>query len=95
MKTEYDIVRTPLITEKFTLIYGPLRKYVFIVDKKANKIEIKNAIEKIYKVEVDKVHTMNIKGKKKRVRWQQGFTSSRKKAIVTLKEGFQIEINRG
>ena len=95
MKTEYDIVRAPIITEKSTTVYGPLNKYVFLVDKKSNKVEIKNAIEKIYKVEVQRVHTISVKGKKKRVRLQEGRTSSRKKAIVTLKEGFQIEINRG
>lgn len=95
MKTEYDIIQSPLITEKFTMYLAPMRQYLFLVNTRSNKIEIKKAIEKIYKVKVDKVRTITVKGKKKRVRSQQGYTSEWKKAIVTLHEGQTIEVNRG
>lgn len=95
MKTDYDIIESPLITEKFTMVLSPLRQYVFRVARKANKIEIKKAIERIYKVKVAHVHTMTVRGKRKRVRVQYGYTSDWKKAIVSLKEGFNIEVNRG
>lgn len=95
MKTEFDVIQSPLITEKFTMHLLPLRQYTFLVDKRANKVEIKKAVEKIYKVKVDQVRTISVKGKKKRIRQQQGYTSSWKKAIVALKEGYTIEVNRG
>jgi len=58
-----------------------------------NKIEIKNAVEKIYNVKVEKVNIMNVKGKTKRIRWnQEGKTPTWKKAIVTLKRGYEIKI---
>jgi large subunit ribosomal protein L23 len=67
-------------------------KYFFKVDKRSNKVEVKKAIEDIYKVKVDNVHTMNVRGKKKRVRFREGMTSSWKKAIVTLKPDNRIEV---
>ena len=67
-------------------------KYLFEVDKRANKIEVKKSVEEIYKVKVDSVNIMNIKGKKKRVRYREGMTSSWKKAIVTLKPDNRIEV---
>ena len=90
MKSSYEIVKSPLITEKNTLMQED-NKYVFIVDKNANKIEIKKAVEDIFNVHVVKVNTSKIKGKLKRVRFQVGMTPERKKAIVTLKEGEKIE----
>ncbi len=69
------------------------RQYVFAVAKDANRIEIKNAVEKIHNVKVEKVATMITKGKLKRIRWNQpGRTTDWKKAIVTLKEGQEIKI---
>lgn len=87
----YEIIKRRLITEKATLI-EPDRKYVFEVDKRANKIQIRQAIEKIYNVKVKSVSTVKIASKPRRLRWwQPGETSSSKKAIVTLKEGYKIE----
>ncbi len=91
-RSSYQIIKSPLITEKATNL-GSFNQYVFWVDKRSNKIEIKKAIEEIYKVKVVKVQTMNVKGKTKRIRWgQEGKTSSWKKAIVTLKKGDTIKV---
>jgi len=87
----YDIVKSMLRTEKGTQML-PYNKYLFIVDKKANKIEIKKAIEKIYSVKVDKINTVNLKGKKRRIRFKEGKRPDWKKALVTLKKGHTIEI---
>jgi large subunit ribosomal protein L23 len=70
----------------------PLNKYLFWVDKNANKIEIRKAVEGIYKVTVNNVNTLKVKGKPKRVRYTMGKTSDWKKAIVTLKEGDKIDV---
>lgn len=92
INTVYSVLKSPLISEKATRD-AALRKYVFVVDKNANVIEIKKAVETIYKVKVLKVNTLMVKGKIKRVRWNQpGRTSSWKKAIVTLKEGSEIKL---
>jgi len=88
----YEVIKSPLITEKATKL-AKFNQYVFWVDRQANKIEVKKAIEEIYNVKVKKVRTINMKGKTKRIRWgQEGKTSSWKKAIVTLKEGYQIKV---
>ena len=68
------------------------RKYVFEVDVNANKIQIKQAIEKIFKVRVEKVNTVNVHPKKKRVGKYSGLTNKYKKAIVTLAEGNKIDL---
>ena len=91
MRDPYVIILSPLRTEKGTNLL-PFNKYFFWVDKKANKTEIKNAIREIYKVEVAKVNTVTVRGKKKRVRFAQGKTPDWKKAIVTLKEGHKIDL---
>lgn len=91
MKEPYMIIKSLLRTEKGTDLMM-LNKYLFWVDKKANKIEIKNAIEDIYKVKVSGVNTIAMRGKIKRVRYVQGKTSDWKKALVTLKEGEKIDI---
>jgi large subunit ribosomal protein L23 len=81
---ERDIIIRPLLTEKS---YSEIanKKYVFIVDKKANKTEIKLAIEKLFGVKVDSVNTANCRGKLKRMGRYEGYTPSYKKAIVQLK----------
>ena len=91
MKDPHDMVKGLLRTEKGA---GMMRlgKYLFWVDKKSNKVEICDAIESIYKVKVDRVNTVNIKGKPKRVRYAMGMTSGWKKAVVTLKEGNKIDV---
>lgn len=90
MKDPYSVIKHPLITEKGAGL-NPQNKYLFSVDIKANKPEIKKAIEEIYKVKVAKVNTMKVCGKKRRVRFQEGRTSNWKKAVVTLAEGEKIE----
>ena len=85
MKSVYDIIQKPIITEKS--MGGMQGKvYAFKVAVDANKIEIKNAVEKIFGVEVEKVTTVNCKGKEKRVGVHSGFTAKSKKAYVKLTE---------
>jgi len=78
-----DIIIRPVITEKSMNLMSE-RKYTFIVDKRANKIQIKKAVEDIFGVKVDKVYTMNYKGKPKRMGKYEGKTEAYKKAIVKL-----------
>ena len=89
------IIKKPVITEKMTAISEKLNKYAFIVDKNANKIQIKEAIEKLYDVKVAAVNTMNYDGKKKSRYTKAGVVTGRrpafKKAVVTLKEGDTID----
>lgn len=91
MLSSYDIVKSLLRTEKSTSIL-PLNKYLFAVARSSNKIQIKKAVEDLYKVKVKAVNTQWMRGKKKRVRYQEGKTPDWKKAIVTLKEGNKIDI---
>lgn len=91
MRTPYDTVISLLRTEKGTDLL-PLNKYMFLIDMRANKFQIKEAIEQIYKVKVAKVNTAIVSGKPKRVRHQLGRTTDWKKAVVTLKEGHKIEV---
>ena len=91
MKDINDVIKTLIVTEKISNLAGE-GKYAFEVDLAANKIEIKKAVETIYKVKVKDVNTMIMPGKSKRVRYQVGYTSKWKKALVTLKEGQKIDI---
>jgi large subunit ribosomal protein L23 len=94
MKNPRDILKKPVITEKsMSLVQGG--KYTFIVALTANKVEVKKAVEELFKVKVKKVNTLRVKGKAKRVRNIIGRTSEIKKAIVTLREGDKIEIFEG
>ncbi len=88
----YDVIKSPVITEKSSILQAGSNKYVFEVDKSANKKQIKDAVEAIYNVKVVDVRTMNVRGKLKRVRYNYGRTSSWKKAIVTLKQGDTIDL---
>ena len=90
MENRYKIVKSLLQTEKGTAML-PENKYMFSVDMKANKAEIKKAVEAIYNVSVLKVNTQISRGKLKRVRYKEGKTPDRKKAIVQLKQGDKIE----
>ncbi|MBS3969092.1 MAG: 50S ribosomal protein L23 [Clostridia bacterium] len=94
MRNPHDIIIKPVISEKTTDLMAE-NKYTFIVDNKANKVEIANAVEKIFKVTVEKVNTLKVKGKNRRMGRFVGKTPVRKKAIVTLKEGDKIEIIEG
>ena len=91
MITSYDIIKTLLRTEKGSAL-AKHRQYAFNVTTDATKIEIKKAVEAIYKVKVQSVNVTNVPGKKKRVRQRVGYTSDWKKAFVTLKEGSKIEV---
>lgn len=88
----YDIIKRPVISER-SMEQTTEKKYTFIVDKKANKTQIKNAIEEIFEVKVEKVNTMNYDGREKRVGRNVGKTASFKKAIVKLTtDSKEIEI---
>lgn len=91
MKTSHTIIKAVLRTEKSTM-YESLAKYLFLVTKSANKIQIKKAVEDIYKVKVKDVNTVVCPGKMKKVRYQLGKTPDVKKAMVTLKEGQKIDV---
>ena len=88
-----DIIKAPIITEKSTAIASNERSYVFKVDAKANKSQIKDAIEKIFNVKVESVNTVNVHPKKKRVGKYSGMTNKYKKAIVKLAEGNSINFD--
>lgn len=93
-----EIIKRPIITEK-AMKLGEQRQYVFEVDPKANKIQIKKAVEEMFEVKVESVRTLRVKGKV-RTRYtrrgiMRGKTPLRKKAYVTLKEGFTIDLVGG
>ena len=90
MKDPYSIVKSPVISEKSTRLSEEENKYVFKVDRQANKIDIRRAVEQIYKVHVACVNTMIVRGKIKRYRWKRGKMPDWKKAVVTLKEDESI-----
>ncbi len=91
MRNPHDVLIKPIVTEKTTGLMAE-NKYTFQVDKNANKIEIKHAVETIFKVDVADVKTMNVRGKLKRQGRTEGYTPSWKKAIVTLRPGQRIPI---
>lgn len=91
MKSPYDIIKGPLITEKGTKLKENHNKVLFKVERTANKIEIKRAIEEIFNVKVLRVSTINQTGKKKRHGFKIGKRPDWKKAIVTLKQGEKLE----
>ncbi|MEG2707825.1 MAG: 50S ribosomal protein L23 [Vagococcus sp.] len=88
-----DIIKAPIITEKSADLAQNKNTITFSVDVKANKTQIKQAIENIFDVKVESVNTINVKPKKKRVGRYMGKTSRVKKAIVKLSEGSSIELN--
>jgi len=102
--TEYQkIIIRPLFTEKMSVLEESQRKYAFQVSKNANKISIKNAVEKKFDVKVVKVATMNRLGKQKQMTVKSGGRSIRttgkrsdwKKAVITLADGYTIDLLRG
>ncbi len=86
----YDILKAFVRTEKGASL-EPQRKYLFQVATTANKIDVKRAVEEIYKVKVQDVNTVHVPGKLKRVRVKAGYTTAWKKAVVTLQDGQKIE----
>lgn len=88
----YTIIKSPIVTEKSTVTTEHQNAYTFLVDRQANKIEIKDAIQKIFKVKVSRVRTQVRKGKARRVRFNWGTQPDWKRAVVTLAEGHKIEL---
>ncbi|GAF66204.1 50S ribosomal protein L23 [Alkalihalobacillus trypoxylicola] len=95
MSNARDIIKRPVITERSADLMGE-KRYTFEVDVRANKTQIKDAVEEIFEVKVSKVNTMNYKGKEKRFGRYTGYTARRKKAIVTLTpESKELEFFEG
>ena len=93
MGTKYlEIIKAPVVTEKSARIGQDLNQYAFYVDVKANKTEIKLAIEKLFNVKVIDIKTINVHPKNRRVGRYTGLTNRKKKAIVTLAKGQTIEL---
>ena len=91
----FDVIREPKLTEKTLSLKEEVNQFAFAVDPKANKIQIKESIEKAFKVSVIKIRTMNVRGDKKKLGRHEGRKSSWKKALVTLKKGETIEFFEG
>ncbi len=91
----HKVVKQLLVTDKSTAARDASNKYFFEVDRKANKVEITNAVEKLFKVKVIEVRVMHVLGKKKRMGRTIGQKSSWKKAVVTLAAGNSIEFAEG
>ena len=92
MNKKYDIIYAPIITEKTAMLANE-NKFAFKVDPRANKTEIKQAIEKIFNVKVESVNTLNSHPKKRRVGKYTGMTNKYKKAIVKLAKGNTISFD--
>ncbi len=90
----FEVIRRPLVTEKNTSLQA-VGKYAFEVDRDANKVQVKQAVEKAFKVTVTGVNMMSVRGKEKRVGRKQVPGSPWKKAVVTLKQGDKITIFEG
>ena len=95
MKSNLEIIRRPLITEKVTRLQEEFNQYAFEVDPSSDKIEIKQAVQERFKVRVSKVRTINVRGKLKRLGRFSGRRPNWKKAIVTLAEGEKIDFFEG
>lgn len=87
----YDIIKAPIITEQSTQLIESQNRYTFKVDKKANKVEIKKAIEAIFSVNVLSVNTVNVLPKFKKVGKYEGYKPAYKKAVVKIAEGQKID----
>ncbi len=87
----YDVIKKPFVTEKTTTEKDEKNVVAFVVDKAANKIEIKEAVEKLFKVEVETVNTVTVAGKVKRYGMRYGKRANWKKAYVTLKTGSTVD----
>ena len=94
LNKSYKIIQKPIVTEKATKL-SEFNKVVFEVASKTNKIEIKDAVEKLFSVKVKSVNIINIKGKVKRFKGVLGKRNDIKKAVITLEEGNTIDISAG
>jgi large subunit ribosomal protein L23 len=95
MKNIYTIIKKPLFTEKGSSLKEAENKVLVEVPKDANKIEIKKAVEEIFKVKVEKISTISVRGKMKRYGKSIGKRPDRKKAIITLKKGEKLDFIEG
>jgi len=91
----FDVIIRPLLTEKLTNLSEQQNQYGFIVDRRANKVEIKRAIEQKFDVEIASIRTMNVMGKMKTLGRFTGRRSNWKKAMITLKKGHKITLFEG
>jgi large subunit ribosomal protein L23 len=90
----FDIIKTIRITEKATLQTDRFNQYTLVADRRANAIQIRKAVEELFKVKVERVNTQNIRGKARRQQTKAaGYTAKWKKAIVTLKKGERIDLH--
>lgn len=87
-----DVLKQPVLTEKSLLLQQKENKYTFDVDVHANKVEVKEAVERMFDVKVESVNIMNVRAKTKRMGRYVGKTNKRRKAIVKLKEGYEINL---
>ena len=95
MKNIYDVIKKPLFTEKGSNLKESENKLLIEVNKDANKFEIKQAVEELFKVKVDKVATIKAHGKWKKYGKSIGKRSDRKKALITLKKGEKLDFIEG
>jgi large subunit ribosomal protein L23 len=96
MRSPQDTLLKPVVTEKSVELARSMNKYTFYVNPKSNKIEIKKAVQDLFKVRVLGVNTANVKGKKKKVgKSPAGYRPNRKRAVVSLPPGDKIEIFEG
>lgn len=91
----FDVIKRPIVTEKSSQVQQDYNQYCFAVDRRATKYDVRDAIQKVFKVKVTDVRTSKVLGKYKRVGKSTGKTSAWKKAIVTLKEGDRIDFLEG
>lgn len=91
----HQIIKRPLVTEKSMILRDTGNQYAFVVESKANKHQIRTAVEKLFKVHVADIKTAIVRGKIKRVGRNSGKRPNWKKALVTLKEGEKIELFEG
>ena len=92
MKDPRDVILAPVVSEKSYDLIEDLNTYTFVVDRRSNKTEIRQAVSRIFDVEVLRVNTLNRKGKQKRTGWVVGRRSDTKRALVTLAPGDTIDI---
>jgi large subunit ribosomal protein L23 len=92
MKSAYDVILSPIVSEKTYQLIEDGNTYTFEVDRRANKEEIRDAVQQIFDVKVVRVNTMNRKGKRTRFGYRRGKRKDTKRALVTLAEGNEIDL---
>ena len=88
----YSLIKSPVVSEKSMIAMETNNQYAFLVDKRADKVKVKQAIEAMFNVKVERVNILNQKGKEKRTRFKPGKRADVKKAYVTLADGHSIEM---